>query len=90
MMASISNEPAADVAAAVEELRVLVSGEGADFELTSYDDHAATLNLKLTFGAETCSDCVMPQDVLETIALEVVKRRLPVTAVHIDDPRAEP
>jgi hypothetical protein len=73
----------------IEEVQALVRADGGDMLLTSID--GSIVNLELVLEGASCVECVMPRDILEQIALDVVQRREPaVSVLHIDDPRERP
>ena len=76
----------ATIEPALEEVRALVQADGGDMLLRSID--GATVNLQLVVEGASCVECVMPREILEQIALDVLHRAVPeVAAVAIDDPR---
>ena len=73
---------------AIENLQVLVRGDGADLTFVAFEPETNTLRLSLSMSQETCADCVMPAASLEAVALQVIRRTVPsVVAVTISDPR---
>ena len=77
------------MAAAVEDMRVLVRADGGDFLLEGWDEGDGVLRLRLALETAECAECVMPQPVLEEVALGIARRHLAsVARVAIDDPRA--
>jgi len=71
------------------EVQELVRADGGDVLLTSID--GSTVHLELVLEGANCVECVMPRDILEQIALDVVQRKAPdVRTLHIDDPRERP
>ena len=71
------------------EVQALVRADGGDMHLTSID--GSTVNLQLVLEGANCVECVMPREILEQIALDVVQRRAPdVSTLRIDDPRERP
>ena len=73
----------------LEEVQTLVRADGGDMLLTSID--GSTVNLQLVLEGASCVECVMPREILEQIALDVVQRYAPgVTELHVDDPRERP
>jgi|HubBroStandDraft_6_1064221.scaffolds.fasta_scaffold2169471_2 Fe-S cluster biogenesis protein NfuA len=76
---------------ALDEVRALVQADGGDFTLVSLDQAAGQVDLLLVVEGASCEECVMPRDLLEQIALDMLHRQVPaVTAVTIDDPREHP
>jgi 2-polyprenyl-6-methoxyphenol hydroxylase-like FAD-dependent oxidoreductase len=79
---------AIDVRGAVAELDDLVSADGARFELERWDDTTSVVRLRLVIGDDACAECVVPRELLETIALNRLRQAVPgVAAVTIVDPR---
>ncbi len=81
---------AIDVRGAVAELDDLVSADGARFELERWDHEASIVRLRLVIDDDTCAECVVPQGLLETIAVNRLRQALPsvtLAAVTIVDPR---
>jgi hypothetical protein len=77
------------VRSGLEEVQALVRADGGDMLLTSID--GSTVYLELVLEGANCVECVMPREILEQIALDVVQRRAPdVTALQVDDPRERP
>jgi Fe-S cluster biogenesis protein NfuA len=77
------------VRSGLEEVQALVRADGGDMLLTSID--GSTVRLELVLEGANCVECVMPREILEQIALDVVQRRAPdVTTLHVDDPREKP
>jgi Fe-S cluster biogenesis protein NfuA len=73
---------------AVNDVRALVRPDGADFEVVSVDEAAGHVHLKLVLEGADCEECVMPVDILQQIARDVMSRQVPsVRTVTIDDPR---
>jgi hypothetical protein len=76
------------LAEAVEELQVLVNGDGARLELIEGDTGAGRLHLRLDLDAVECIDCVLPPDALADIIGDSVRRRTASDIeVIVDDPR---
>jgi hypothetical protein len=76
------------VASSLEEVRSLVRADGGDMVLTSIV--GSMVNLQLVLEGASCVECVMPRELLEQIALDVLQRNTAVTELHIDDPREHP
>ena len=71
---------------AVGELRALVALDGGDVELVSAT--GGTVALRLILEGTECRECVMPKELLEQIALDMVTTRIAeVATVTIYDPR---
>jgi hypothetical protein len=83
----VTGDPA--VAAALDEVRGLVSADGGDVQLEGVDD--TTVRLRLVLETAHCVECVMPRPFLEQVSLGVFQRNgVAVDAVAIDDPREHP
>ncbi|HET6873931.1 MAG TPA: hypothetical protein VFH70_04090 [Acidimicrobiales bacterium] len=81
----------ASVSAALDDIRSLVGADGADFELVGVDATDRTVSLRLVLDGVDCHECVMPRSLLEDIAGDMLRRRLPELAgLVIDDPRERP
>ncbi len=79
---------AIDLTGAVAQLDDLVSADGACFELERWDVTTSVVRLRLVIGDAACAECVVPREVLETIALNRLRQAVPaVAAVTIVDPR---
>jgi Fe-S cluster biogenesis protein NfuA len=76
------------VAGALGEARALVQADGADLELVGVDDELGQVELRLLLVEAGCAECVMPQQFLEGVVLDILREAVPtVRAVHVDDPR---
>ena len=76
-----------EVAAALDQLRVLVSADGADFELSGVDD-AGIAHIRLDLEGAGCAECVLPAEELEQMIGDSLRRSVPgVRAAHVIDPR---
>ena len=79
----------AAVAAALAELRGLVSADGGDVALDAVD--GTTVRLRLVLETAHCVECVMPRPFLEQVALGVFQRNgVAADTIAIDDPREHP
>jgi Fe-S cluster biogenesis protein NfuA len=79
----------AAIAPALAEARAIVRLDGSDFDLLSIDDD--TVRLRLRLDGASCPECVLPRGYLESLVLDMMRRRsTDVTAVVIDDPRESP
>jgi len=77
-----------EVMAIMEDVRVLVEGDGAGIEFVSVEASTDTVQLRLILDNVSCLDCVMPRPILEDVAASVLRRKLPqISRVSIDDPR---
>jgi hypothetical protein len=88
-MTEASSPVGAVLLAAIDEVRELVKADGGDMLLTSVD--GGTANLQLVVENSNCVECIMPRDILEQIALDILERGgAGIDAVAIDDPREHP
>ena len=75
------------LAAALGDVRVLVTSDGGDLVLISVDD--TSVHLALVLDTAECRECVMPGSFLEQVALDMLAEKVPgLTTVVVDDPRA--
>ncbi len=75
---------------ALDEVRALVQADGGDMTLVATND-TGQVDLLLVVEGASCEECVMPREILEQIALDMLHRKVPaVTSVTIDDPREHP
>jgi Fe-S cluster biogenesis protein NfuA len=73
---------------AFNDVRALVRPDGADFEVVDIDAESGNVHLKLVLEGSNCEECVMPVDILQAIAQDVMSRQVPtIRTVTIDDPR---
>lgn len=74
---------------AMDEVHILLSGDGLRFEVVDghLDQHA--LRLRLNLDAVECADCIMPVDYLTSLVQETLQQALsdPALSLTIDDPR---
>jgi Fe-S cluster biogenesis protein NfuA len=78
------------LAGALDEARAIVQVDGADFELVAVDDELGQVELRLLLVEAGCAECVMPQQFLEGVVLDILHRVVPaVRAVRVEDPRVE-
>jgi hypothetical protein len=74
---------------AIDPLRVGLQADGADIELVSVAETAVVV--KLVVGPETCLDCILPKELLETILLSAVQEKAPgIARIDLVDPREMP
>jgi Fe-S cluster biogenesis protein NfuA len=79
------------IAQAVDELRALVTGDGADLEIVAADDASRRVELRLDMSQVTCEECVLPPELLESMIIESLRRRVPdLDQIVVDDPRRSP
>lgn len=75
---------------AVEELQVLVSGDGARLEVVESDPSGGRLHLRVDLSEVECLDCVLPPDQLRDMVGDSIRRRTGLgVEVVVDDPRRE-
>ena len=60
----------------LERLNPSLGGEDIGFELLAVQDGAVEVALRL--GPKACVECVMPDEILETILLNEVRKDLPI------------
>ena len=88
-------DPAADRAAsdatASDRTAVDPAADGTALDRTAADPAADNaLKLRLVVENSDCPECILPVDMLEPIALDIMSADLPgLTSVSISDPRAE-
>jgi hypothetical protein len=76
--------------AALANVRRLISGDGADFQLLSELETDEVVRLELVIPDGTCSDCIMPREFLEQTASEIFRAAdKGVRTVEILDPREQ-
>jgi Fe-S cluster biogenesis protein NfuA len=78
---------AAEVESALEELRPLVQGDGADLEVSSVDEAARSVTLRLSLDGVECLECVMPPEFLYDIVAGEMRKKVDGVQVVLDDPR---
>ena len=73
---------------AVDELQVLVSGDGARLEVVEADPEGARLHLRIDLSEVECVDCVLPPAALRDMLGDSIRRRTGRDVeVVVDDPR---
>jgi hypothetical protein len=79
----------ASLAEAIEEIQLIVSADGARFDVVPEDD-ADVVHLRLELEEASCADCVLPHDRLVDVVETSLRRRTGNDAivVRIDDPRS--
>jgi Fe-S cluster biogenesis protein NfuA len=78
----------AAVEASVEEVQLLLRGDGADLHLVDVNAKTARITVRLDLDGVDCADCVLPPDLLsEMITAALQKRVLGEFEVRVDDPR---
>lgn len=71
---------------ALADVRALVAADGGDVVLESVDGDTA--RIRLVLDTAECRECVLPRDMLERIALDMMQPAVPdLGVVVIDDPR---
>lgn len=78
---------AAEVEGAVEELRPLVQGDGADLEVSSLDEAARRVTIRLNLDGVDCLDCVMPPEFLYDVVAGAIRDKVAGLSVVLEDPR---
>jgi Fe-S cluster biogenesis protein NfuA len=74
------------VDAGLAPVRSILQSDGGDIELVSVDDD--TVVLRLIVEDANCAECVLPRDMLEMVALDLMKPLIPgLLSVRIEDPR---
>ena len=78
---------AAKIADSLAPVRELLQPDGADIEFIGIEGKTALLRLRLE-SAECQTLCVMPRNLLEQLAKQIMQSRVPgLAAVSIEDPR---
>lgn len=73
---------------AIESVRSILRADGADIELVGVTDDTASL--RLLIADANCAECVLPREMLEMVALDLMAPHVPgLRAVSIEDPRAD-
>ncbi len=76
-----------EAAAALEQLRVLVSADGADFELDGVDE-GGVVRIRLNLDNVGCEECVLPAEALEEMVGDFLRSAVPgARAARVIDPR---
>jgi Fe-S cluster biogenesis protein NfuA len=79
----------ASAAEVVEELNLLVSGDGAAITLTRADPERAQVEVSLDLSGVSCEECVLPPDLLQEMIRAEFSRRFPEELeVVVVDPRS--
>ena len=74
------------VDAGLAPVRAILQGDGGDIEFLSVDGD--TVVLRLIIEDANCAECVLPRDMLEMVALDVMMPSVPgLMHVRIEDPR---
>jgi hypothetical protein len=80
---------AVSLATELDTVADTLRADGADLSLDGVD--AGTARVRLLFGPDTCTDCILPREHLEEVLLAVLSKADPtITAVALADPREEP
>jgi hypothetical protein len=73
---------------AVDELQILVSGDGARLEVVDSDPSGLRLHLRVDLSEVECLDCVLPAEQLREMLGDSIRRRTGLGVdVIVDDPR---
>jgi len=79
-----------DIDEALDDVRPLVSADGADLILGAVDTERGEVVLRLSLDGVSCLECVLPPELLHTMITESMTKRVPgLVGVTIDDPRQE-
>ena len=79
---------APDLAPAIEHLRELIRGDGADLHLVGIDDRAHTIELALDLDDASCADCVLPPARLrDVLAASLAQQGVTSHRLVLRDPR---
>ena len=79
----------ADAERALEDLRPLVQGDGADLELRDVDESNRTVTIGLVLDGVECLECVMPPEFLHQMVSQAVTEQLGGATLVLEDPRQE-
>lgn len=83
---TVANAP--DVRGAIENLRGLVQGDGADLSVIAIDDGVGIIELALELVDANCSDCMLPPARLrEVLATSLAQQGLTTHRLVLRDPR---
>ena len=74
------------VSAGLDALRAGLTSDGADLEVEQLTESDVQVSLVLT--SETCAECIVPTDVMETMVQNLVGQVAPEAQVKFIDPRA--
>ncbi|MGE0387981.1 MAG: NifU family protein [Gammaproteobacteria bacterium] len=78
------------VNAAVEEIRPMLTGDGADLLIDAIDAASGSVDLRLVIGESACVTCVVEPQMLHEIIREHLQRSVPgFTWANIADPRVQ-
>lgn len=79
--------PSNSLAAAIEEVQLIVSADGARLDVV--DQQADIVHLRLDLADASCADCVLPHDRLVDVIEAALRASTANDAivVRIDDPR---
>ena len=80
----------ADLDAAVREVQVLVSADGAQLIVTSTAADFSAVTFELVLAGADCADCVLPPAMLISVVTQAIRQRAHnhSMVVIIEDPRA--
>ena len=69
-------------------VRELLGHDGADVEVTRWDDATGTLGLRLVLDSAECAECVVPRPLLDTLMLDTLRAHAPaIHSLDLEDPR---
>lgn len=78
----------ADVAAAVEELAVMLRADGGDLVLEKAEPGLDRVEVRLDLDGVSCLDCILPPDQLRQVLQDGIARRVPSEfELVVHDPR---
>jgi NifU-like domain len=76
------------VRASVEDVQLLLRGDGADLVLVEANPKTARIALRLDLSGVSCEECVLPPDLLHQMIDDALHKRLAEEfEVVLDDPR---
>ena len=75
-----------EVVAGLAPVQEMIRLDGGDIQLVDVD--GTTAHLRLVIEGANCAECVLPRQMLEGVALQMMQPLVPgLTAVAISDPR---
>ncbi len=85
-MQSATELSISDLDKALEKVKELLRADGGDIVVSQVN--GTEVQLRLILENSSCPECVLPADVLEPIALQMMSAEIPgLTSVSIADPR---
>lgn len=71
---------------ALDDLRTSLRSDGADLKVEKVEKGTAYLSLIL--NSESCEECILPKDVLESVTVSSLQNYIPeIKSVVLNDPR---